>query len=203
MTYASDPLLEPPCSPILNPTQPQARKLPSMHSLHRYLLGAPLARRVALPAALAMLAVGVVHLIDGSSSLHDNFAIGALELALTAAVVPLAVLLATRPVRLFWHLAGALCTAALLTYVLSRTTGLPGSSDDIGNWLQTLGVLNVAFELMVIVSAAYVVRMRSAAGATSVDTVASPAEARSLAKAGTGSLFAPRAANVAGVLSGD
>jgi hypothetical protein len=71
-----------------------------------------------------------------------------------------AVLLLTRPVRL-WHASGALCTAALLVYIASRTTGLPGSTDDIGNWFQTLGVFNVLFEAAVIAVAALVVRRRS------------------------------------------
>jgi hypothetical protein len=73
---------------------------------------------------------------------------------------PLAVLLVTRPVRLFWHATGVLSTAALLVFVASRTTGLPGSTDDIGNWFQFLGVLNVCFEAMVIALAAFVVRHR-------------------------------------------
>lgn len=129
-----------------------------MSSLRLSLSTPPLSRRIAIPAALGLLAVAAVHLIDGPGSLSDQFYIGALELALAAACVPLAVLLVTRPVRLFWHAAGALCTAALLVYVASRTTGLPGSTDDIGNWFQSLGVLNVVFEAAVIALAALVVR---------------------------------------------
>lgn len=135
------------------------RKLITMSSLHHSLAAPPLSRRIAVPAALGLLAVGVVHLIDGPGSLNDHFYVGALELALAAACVPLAVLLLTRPVRLFWHAAGALCTAALLGYIASRTTGLPGSTDDIGNWGQTLGVLNIIVEAAVITLAAFVVRL--------------------------------------------
>lgn len=124
------------------------------------LTAAPRARLLAVPAAIGLLAVAIVHLIDGPGSLTDQFYVGALELALAAACVPLALLLLTRPVGLFWHAAGALCTAALLVYVASRTTGLPGSSDDIGNWSQMLGVLTVLFELAVIALAAFVVRPR-------------------------------------------
>jgi hypothetical protein len=114
---------------------------------------------LAVPAALGLFAVAVVHLIDGPSMLMgDEFYVGALEFALVAACVPLALLLVTRPVRLFWHAAGALCSAALIVYVASRTTGLPDSTDDIGNWLQALGVLNVLVEAAVIALAALVVR---------------------------------------------
>lgn len=143
---------------MLAPCQIIETKAESMRALRQYLSSAPLARGLAVPAALGILAVAVVHLIDGTQSLGEHSYVGALELLLVAACVPLAVLLAARPVRLFWHAAGALCTAALLVYVLSRTTGLPGSTDDIGNWLQTLGVLNVILESAVIAIAATVVR---------------------------------------------
>lgn len=129
-----------------------------MSSLRATLTAPPIARLLAVPAALGLLAVAVVHLIDGPASLTDQFYIGALELALAAACVPLAVLLTTRPVRVFWHAAGALCTAALLVYVVSRTTGLPGDDGDVGNWFPALGALNVAFEAAVIALAAFVVR---------------------------------------------
>lgn len=132
-----------------------------MSSVRPSLSAPPLSRLFAVPCAVGLLAVAVVHLLDGPGSLSDQFYIGALELALAAACVPLAVLLVTRPVRAFWHASGALCSAALLVYVASRTVGLPGSTDDIGNWFETLGVLNVVFEAAVIALAALVVRHHS------------------------------------------
>ena len=131
-----------------------------MSALRLSLSAPPRFRLLAVPVALGLLAVAIVHLIDGPGSLTDQFYVGALELALGVACVPLAVLLLTRPVRLFWHATGALCTAALLVYIASRTVGLPGSTDDIGNWFQTLGVLNVLFEAAVIALAALAVRRR-------------------------------------------
>lgn len=128
-----------------------------MSSIRLSLTAAPRSRSLAIPTALGLVAVAVVHLLDGPGSLSDHMYIGALELALVAACVPLALLLITRPVTIFWHAAGALCTAALLVYVASRTVGLPGATDDIGNWLQTLGVLNIVFEAGVIAVAALVV----------------------------------------------
>lgn len=139
---------------------PSKRKLLTMSTLRLSLSAPPRFRLLAVPVALGLLAVALVHLIDGPGSLTDQFYVGALELALAVACVPLAVLLLTRPVPLFWHAAGALCTAALLVYIASRTVGLPGSTDDIGNWFQTLGVLNVLFEAAVIALAALAVRRR-------------------------------------------
>ena len=125
--------------------------------LHRSLSAPPVSRLLAIPTTLGLLAIAVVHLIDGPGSLNDQFYVGALQLALAVACVPLAALLLTRPVGLFWHASGALCTAALLAYVASRTIGLPGSTDDIGHWFQSLGLLNVVFEAAVITVAAFVV----------------------------------------------
>lgn len=131
-----------------------------MSYLRSFLTTPPISRTVAVPAALGLLAIAVVHLLDGPGSLSEHFYIGALELALVAACVPLALLLLTRPVRLFWHATGALCTAALLVYIASRTTGLPGSTGDTGNWFQSLGMANVVFEAAVIGLAAGVVNVR-------------------------------------------
>lgn len=128
-----------------------------MSRLHHLLTVPATHRRSAVLAALLLVAVGVVHLIDGPGSLSDVAYIGVLELALVAAVVPLAVLLCTRPLPALWHAAGALCTLALAVFIASRTVGLPGSMDDIGNWGQTLGLVNVATQVAVIGLAAHAV----------------------------------------------
>jgi hypothetical protein len=103
-----------------------------------------------VPAAAALAGVAAVHLLDGPGSLSDHFYIGGLELALAAACAPLAVLLAIRPTRAIWTTSLALGLAAISAYILSRTVGLPGAADDIGNWGQLLGVINLAVEGIVV-----------------------------------------------------
>jgi hypothetical protein len=128
---------------------------------HTALLAPPATtRRAALPAALALVAVAVVHLLDGPGSLQDTFYIGALELALAAACVPLAIMLIVQPARATWGTAGAITALAFALYVASRTVGLPGSMDDIGNWAQTLGMVNLATEAVVIAMAAWALARR-------------------------------------------
>jgi hypothetical protein len=105
-------------------------------------------------AAAGLLAVAAVHLIDGPGSLSDVAYIGVLELALVAFSAPIAVMLIIRPVRALWLTVGSVTLLALLAYVASRTVGLPGSTDDIGNWLQTLGLVNVITELAVLAAVA-------------------------------------------------
>ena len=133
-----------------------------MSALRSQLTAPPRFRMLAVPAALGLLAVAVVHLIDGPGSLSDQFYVGTLELAVAVACVPLAAMLLTRPVAALWHATGALCTATLLVFIASRTVGLPGSADDIGNWGQLIGVLSMVFEAAVVILAAAAVRRRSA-----------------------------------------
>jgi hypothetical protein len=123
----------------------------------------PIARSLALPGAAALAAVCVVHLLDGPGSLSDHFYIGALELALAAACAPLAVWLLVRPTGTVWKTALALNLAALAAFIISRTLGLPGSTDDIGDWSQLLGIINLTVEAIVISAA--VIALSPSAGA--------------------------------------
>ena len=42
-----------------------------------------------------------------------------------------------------WAAAGALALSVIVGYTLSRTTGLPQSSGDIGNWSEPLGIASL------------------------------------------------------------
>jgi hypothetical protein len=110
----------------------------------------PAKRLLALPTAAALLIVAIVHLIDGPGSLEDTFYLGALELALAAIGVPLALVLIVQPARAVWIAIIAFMSFALALYIASRTIGLPDATDDVGNWGETLGVLNLAGEIAVI-----------------------------------------------------
>jgi hypothetical protein len=50
-----------------------------------------------------------------------------------------------------WTLAGAGAGLTLLGFVLSRTTGLPGFPDNVGNWLEPLGLASLWIAGMVLV----------------------------------------------------
>jgi hypothetical protein len=119
----------------------------------------PIARSLAFIAAAALAAVCVVHLLDGPGSLSDHAYIGALELGLAAACAPLAVWLLVRPTGAVWKAALALNLAAVAAFIISRTVGLPGSTDDVGNWGQLLGVINLAVEAIVISAALTAMRL--------------------------------------------
>lgn len=117
-------------------------------------------RRLAVPCAVALFAVTTVHILDGPASLSDVPYIGVLELALAAVCVPVAVTLLVSPSRQLWIAAATVTVIALGFYLASRVVGLPGSTDDIGNWSQTLGAVNVLAELAVLATAAKALKHR-------------------------------------------
>jgi hypothetical protein len=121
---------------------------------------AAVARSCALFTAAGFMGIAVVHLVDGPGSLSYELYIGVLELTLAAASVPLAIALVTRPVRDLWIAASALAWLALGFYLANRSIGPSGSTTDIGNWGQTLGITNMATEVAAIALAAWALHHR-------------------------------------------
>ena len=147
--------------------------------------GAAPAAGVGLAGALLAMAVSAVHVADqgGLTKLADPDWIGwgyrAIEVGglLTALTLLLAVLagrllagraLAGRALaRLGWAAALLLGTAPLLGYLASRTIGLPGDADDVGNWGDWVGVVSLFLEaglIVLSVSMLLALRARATAG---------------------------------------
>jgi hypothetical protein len=111
-----------------------------------------LARLVAI-AALG--GVALAHVLQ----LGDAFAavdyLGVLFLALIVGCVVLATLLTRMSDELVWSATGALSALVLIGYVLSRTSGLPGFNEEIGEWTEPFGLVSLVFEgLLVCLSTA-------------------------------------------------
>jgi len=124
--------------------------------------------RVKLPVFEALTIVGLIgiawiHLLDLGSKMAETPYLGAAYIGLIAGCIAAAVLLARRDRRGFL-LAGGLAGATFLGYCLSRTTGLPAATDDIGNWTETLGVCSLIAEGAVVALAAAALSGRPGAG---------------------------------------
>jgi hypothetical protein len=52
-----------------------------------------------------------------------------------------------------WQVSGAVCLAAFVAFLASRTVGLPQIGDDVGNWTDPLGFPAVASEVLMAVLA--------------------------------------------------
>ena len=57
--------------------------------------------------------------------------------------------------RLGWMIAGGVALATLIGFSLTRTVGLPQSKDDIGNWLEPMGLAALFIEACVVMLAGY------------------------------------------------
>ncbi|WP_073950071.1 hypothetical protein [Streptomyces kebangsaanensis] len=97
---------------------------------------------------LLCLAVAVIHVLDqgGITATRDPHYVGVAYHVLEVAAVVAAVLLLVGLVRPGWLLAVGVAVGPLLGYILSRGPGLPGYSDDIGNWTEPLGLVSLAVE---------------------------------------------------------
>ncbi|MBV9255413.1 MAG: hypothetical protein JO054_14375 [Actinobacteria bacterium] len=98
-------------------------------------------------AAGLCLAVSAIHWMDqGGLKLKDPTYMGVAYFALELASLAAALMLLTRTTRRGWLLALGVAAGPLLGFVVTRTTGLPGAMDDIGNWAETLGWMSLVVE---------------------------------------------------------
>jgi hypothetical protein len=65
--------------------------------------------------------------------------------------------------RIAWCVGGAAAALTIAAYVLSRTTGLPSATGDIGNWHEPLGQASLFVEGAVVVLSASALLIGAAA----------------------------------------
>jgi hypothetical protein len=98
------------------------------------------------PTAALLSATAAIHMTLVPDHLREAPYAGALFIVLSAAALTAAILLAGTNHEFVWLGAGALSASALLGYFLSRSIGLPDLSDDLGDWLNPLGLTAVGCE---------------------------------------------------------
>ena len=97
-------------------------------------------------AAIGLAGVALIHLLDLPGKLSETPYMFVLYLALIVSSVALAgALIITDDTRV-WAATTVIPALVIIGYVLSRTTGLPQSSDDIGNWSEPLGMASLFVE---------------------------------------------------------
>lgn len=121
-------------------------------------LRSPLRSPLRWPAALALVTAGAVHIPVTPEHLEEAPYIGYLFIALTVVCVLLAVLVLAADSTLVWTLSGAVTALAAGAYLLSRSVALPLMGDDVGNWLEPLGVAAVVFEALTVALAVAALR---------------------------------------------
>jgi hypothetical protein len=90
--------------------------------------------------------VALIHLLDLPGKFSETPYMGWMYVGLMVSSVALAGALIRSGDRRIWAGTAALMVAVLTGYTLSRTTGLPQSTDDIGNWGEPLGIASLFVE---------------------------------------------------------
>jgi hypothetical protein len=126
------------------------------------------------------LTVAAIHVIDQGgfpgSKAPTYVAYGYYALELIGAVA--AVLLIAGAIRAGWFLATGVAAGPFIGYVLSRGPGLPGYTDDIGNWTEPLGLAALAVEALLVALAATLFLRGTANARQPSQNAASPAPIR-------------------------
>ena len=107
-----------------------------------------------LGAALAI-AVAQIHFLDVFDKFEENAAQGWMFATLIAACIAAVGTLVHRSGTLVWVFAGLCGVAPLVGYIISRTVGLAGATDDIGNWTEPLGLASISAEVSLILVSFY------------------------------------------------
>jgi hypothetical protein len=101
------------------------------------------------PAAGLALVAGLAHVPVTPEHLREAPYIGVMFIVLTTACVLLAAAILIVDSVLVWTTLGVTTMVAVVAYAISRTIGLPLMVDDVGNWLEPLGIVSVVTETAV------------------------------------------------------
>jgi len=112
-----------------------------------------------LASALLLVAAGS-HVPLIQEHLVEAPYIGVLFILLAVVCTTLAAIVVIADTVPVWVAAGVVTALAITAFLLSRTVGLPGLGDDVGNWTEPLGFPALGSELLVAVLAVLVVRHR-------------------------------------------
>jgi hypothetical protein len=120
--------------------------------------GACIHMAVRIGGAALALAVAYIHVKDQGGFPGDKAPgyVGAGYYALEAAALMTAIgfiALSGRRLQLMWLLAIGVAAGPLVGFVLSRGPGLPNYTDDKGNWTETLGLISIVVEAVLLVLA--------------------------------------------------
>ena len=103
-------------------------------------------------AALALVALAVIHVVDLPGTLGPDRLVGLGYLGIIVAALLIAGVLIARPHWLAWTAAAAVAISAMGGYLLTRALpgGFLGDHGDVGNWHCPLGITALSVESVII-----------------------------------------------------
>ena len=93
---------------------------------------------------LGLTSVAALHILDLPGNFAETPYRAALYIALIIASFVLTQQLVIAGTRRDFFAAAALSAAVIVGFTINRTVGMPGAANDIGNWLERLGLLSIA-----------------------------------------------------------
>ena len=111
-------------------------------------VGSPLRWALALAATVS----AVAHIPPTPEHLVEAPYMGVGFVAFTLTCLALAAAALVRDSAVVYRSAAAVCGAGIATYAATRLVSFPLLSDDVGNWLEPLGVVSVLAEAVVVVA---------------------------------------------------
>lgn len=120
--------------------------------------------------AVGLAAIAAIHVLDLPGKFEDGpsyLAAGYIGVIIASLVLMERVI--AKGSRIDFAASAALAAAVFAGFVINRTVGMPGAVDDIGNWLEPLGMMSLLVEGFVVwqALAAALGRRASSAPATS------------------------------------
>jgi hypothetical protein len=100
-------------------------------------------------AALLLFVAAGTHIPLIHEHLEEAPYVGILFIALSAVCIVLGIAILFLDSPGLWLISAAVCLAAVVAFLASRTVGLPQIGDDIGNWTEPLGFPAVVSEALV------------------------------------------------------
>jgi ABC-type uncharacterized transport system permease subunit len=97
-------------------------------------------------ASVGLTAVALIHLLDLPGKFDETPYMAWMFLALIAGCLATAAALVLGSDSRAWVAAALLPLATIVGFALTRTTGLPQATDDIGNWTEPLGLASLFVE---------------------------------------------------------
>ena len=119
-------------------------------------------------AIVGLAGVALIHLLDAPGKFTETPYLGWMYVALIAGCLVVAGALVRTSDRRAWAAAAALPAGAIIGYVLTRTTGLPQATDDIGNWGEPLGIASLFVEGSLVALSGGVLALRAGAAPAEV-----------------------------------
>jgi hypothetical protein len=131
-----------------------------------------------------LVAIALIHVLQLPAAFDAIGYLGALFIGAVVGSLLLAAILTRTSDGLAWTATGGLAAVILLCYVVSRSVGLPGFTDDVGEWAEAPGLASMVIEglLVFLTTAVLLTRehpMRSLAAHSTASTGRAAAGTRS------------------------